>query len=312
MKNRIASAAAIFALLAFGCGDDASKSKSNNSMDQHDMGADLSDSDQGMTDMGEVSADMHGPEDASPDADEPVEGGTIDIYFAGDLEPKDFEDGYSGQTPKEYEIALSKYHVQTSLDDPMPVPCFEHDEPRVANMLDDNLMGTCQIAEIPTDTYTHGRTRVDWVRMTVEGTLHFNGNAFPGDFTFFRAYSDTTFEGDPYDAGEGWIEYSGPMDRRFDFDFGETVPAQPGSKAETINGEFWFTFPFGRPLPIVESAQDSYWSRLHWEVYESFRWEERMMGSYTDGAWDVAVNPAQNEEVFSFGVTGAYVTSSID
>jgi hypothetical protein len=274
--------------------DDTSDAQVEDTFDAHDE------------DTADASAEDTSVEDTSG-------GGTIEIFLAGDLSEKTFDDGLSGQTPLEYEIALSKYHVQTSLDDPSPVVCFEHDQPVVADMLEDNRVGTCETATIPTDNYTHGRTKVDWVRLTVDGTLHYAGQSLPDEFTFFRAYSDTTYDGEDYAAGEGWVQYGGDSTNRTDLDYGEAVPTEPGVEAETIGGEFWFTFPYERPLPVDQNNQQSHWSRLHWEVYEGFRWEDRQSPNYTDGQWDVsATNPARTEQVSSYGVTGSYITTSVD
>lgn len=248
------------------------------------------------------------------DADEPPpEDGTIAIYLAGDLSEKTFSDGFGGQTPKEFEIALSKYDIQTSADAASAVNCFEHDEPTVANMLEDNLMGSCETAAIPSAQYTHGRVKMDWLRITVDGTLHTLGQAFPGEFTFFRAYSDTTYEGESYDSGEGWVEYRGFVTRRVPFTEPIPTEGQEGFRSEVIDGEYWQTFPFHRTMPILAEDGGQHWSRLHWEIYESFRWEEVTKPRYLDGVWDVEPESGSGgEEVKMFGVSWYYITSSAD
>jgi len=258
--------------------------------------------------------DAHIPDaeaDAEGDTQTNPQGGSIAIYLAGDLTPKTFQDGLSGQTPKVFEIALSKYDIQTSLDASGRVHCYDLAQPKVANMLQDTLMGSCETASIPSAAYTHGRVKVDWLRLTVEGTLHAGDQVLPGEFTFFRAYSDTTYEGETFDAGQGWVEYSGVIQQRIPMAYAGPVPGD--AYTELIDGEYWLTFPFGRTLPVLQDSEQEHWARFHWELFESFRWEERPRAGYVESIWDVnATNNTQSEQVFMNGVSGFYITSSVD
>ncbi|MBI5524833.1 MAG: hypothetical protein HY897_00715 [Deltaproteobacteria bacterium] len=245
-----------------------------------------------------------GVEDAGP--------GTISIYLTGDFTPRTFEDGLSGQTPADYVIALSKYFIQTSMDDPSPVFCFDHGEAAAAADLSrDNLMGVCPTESIPTASYTHGRVKVDWARYTVAGTLHYTGQSLPGEFTFFRAYSDVSYEGHAYAAGEGTAQFSGSTTTEVPATF-PPIPPIPGLRMETIAGEFWLTFPYSRPLLVVQGNEDQHWARFFWEVFEAFRWEDRQSAGYLEGVWDVSTAEIDTETVVNPGATGYHVTASTD
>ena len=248
--------------------------------------------------------------DAEPDAVEDL-GATISIYLAGDLEPITWTDGLSGQTPDNYFIALSAYQIQRSLDDPNPQPCFQHDAPREMNLHQDNLAGICATSDIADGLYTHGRVKVDWVRYTVDGTLHATGRAFPGKVTFFRAYSDAVYDGTTYPAGQGWIRYEGITEAQIPLPF-EGFPQLPGVSLDTTNGAFWMTFPFTQPLPIVQDNTDAHWARLHWQIADAFRGQDLDTEGFTDGTWDLEPTPAGTEPVMGYGVSGYYVTTSID
>lgn len=248
-----------------------------------------------------------------PDADVNTGGGTIAIYLAGDLSEKTFDDELSGQTVKEFEVALSEYDIQTSSSGASWVDCFELPNPKVANVLQDNLMGTCPTASIPTGDYTHGRVKVDWLRLTVDGKLHFSGQHLPGEFTFFRAYSDTSYGGESFDAGEGWVEFRGAITQRVPAPNDDTSLDWGGVHSEVIDGEYWLTFPFERTLPVAQGNTQQHWSRFNWELFESFRWQDRMRVGYEDGVWDVSpTSSSGGEQVFLNGVSGFYITSSID
>jgi hypothetical protein len=266
-----------------------------------------------------VTRDVHASPDAAglddaqvtPDASTPG-GGTIGIYLTGDLTPREFTDGLSGQTPSSYLIALSQFYTLTGMNDPAPALCFDHgDTPVVADLYADTLMGSCPTAAVPTAVYLAGKVKVDWVQHTVDGVLHYQGMSLPGQFTFFRAYSDTEVAGEPYLAGEGWVRFSGAVEQQLALTY-EPLPQLPGLIQETVDGEYWLTFPYQRPLEVVQDDPGTHWSRMHWEIYEAFRWQEQGLEDYADGTWDVAPTVADTEVVVNAGVTGYHITASTD
>ncbi len=239
-------------------------------------------------------------------------GGRINIYVKGDQTKPTFKDGLSGQTPTNYEIALSRYQVMTSALDPKPVLCFDHgSKPVVTNMAKDTLVGYCKTQSIKTGAYTHGRTKVDWARYTVNGVYHLGTQKLPGKFTFFRAYSDVTYKGTAYKAGKGFISFSGLTTVQIPFTYGP-MPPMPGVQFKTIKGEFFMTFRYSKPLPIVQPNKGSHWARFHWKVGDAFRWKELTWPSYSKGSWDVSPVFTSIEPVLVHGVWGYRVTSSVD
>ena len=263
---------------------------------------------------GDTTEDVTGDttEDVTGDFPADVGDGSISIYLTGDSSERAYDDDLAGQTPRGYTLALGDYFIQTSLDDSSPQLCFGADGAAIlADLAADNLMGACPTAMIPSAIYTHGRVNVAWVRYTVDGSLHHLGVPYPGEFEFFRAYSDTTFEGDDYSAGEGYAEFHGITNVRVPLVFDDPVEFR-GTRVETTNGRFWMTFPYTEPLPVVQSNTDAHWARMHWHIFEAFRWEDVSALGYVDGVWDISSIAPTVEEVVVPGVSGYHITTSLD
>lgn len=238
--------------------------------------------------------------------------GRIDIYLAGDATPKTFGDGLRGQTPRDFKIALSKYYAMTSANDPAPALCFDLGASEVvADLSGDTLVGTCATSSIPSALYTHGRVRVEWAQYTVSGALHHLGSTLAGDFTFFRAYSDTVHDGVPLRAGQGFVRFSA-SGTEFPVTYPPALAEAPGIRVETTGGECWMTFAYSRPLPIDKTNTDSHWARFSWEIFEGFRWSDSSASSFAAGIWDVSTVTGETENVLVPGTTGYHTTSSID
>ncbi|MGC4118519.1 MAG: hypothetical protein QM765_28980 [Myxococcales bacterium] len=272
-------------------------------------------------DAGDVRADAASADAAAaadgarildPDASVGGDGsvGTIAIYVAGDLSPVVFGDGLAGQTPYDYEIALSRYDVLRSETDPSPVLCFDlGSTPVVVDVATDNLVGTCRTADVPSGSYTYGRTRVDWARYTVDGVYHYLGQGLPGKFVYFRAYSDTDYAGKHYVAGTGTVTFIGTTTAETPVVYG-TPPSVGGVSFTVVGGECFMTFPYTVPLPIDQQDTGAHWARFHWKVWESFRWTDVALAGYQTGVWDV--DAVGTEAVGMYGVSSYYVTSSVD
>lgn len=241
--------------------------------------------------------------------------GTISIFVAGDQSAVAFNDGLAGQTPQDYEIAISRYATLRSANDPAPVLCFDHGStPVITNMAKDTFVGACDTSTIPTATYTHGRTKVDWARYTVDGVYHVPGlGPVAGKLTMFRAYSNTTYGGKSYAAGTGTLTVQGlptPIEIPVTY---PTPPSVPGLvEFQVVGGEFFMTFIFSHPLLIQQGNPDVHWARFHWKVKDAFRWTDRTLAGYQAGAWDIALDPTQTEVLSMYGVSGYYVTASTD
>ena len=261
----------------------------------------------------EANPNAKGSGDGAPPAgDASASGGRIQIYVKGDQTKPNLQDGLSGQTPRDYEIALSAYRVLTSANDPAPTLCFDHgNKPVVTNMAKDTLVGSCETRKFKTGAYTHGRTTVEWARFTVDGVYHVAGQQVPTTFTFFRAYSDTTYNGKPYKAGHGFITGKNITTVTIPMVYGP-LPPMPGVSFELKGGKFYMTFVYPKPLPIVPAHPDTHWARFHWKVGDAFRWKDRKSHNFKDGKWDVSVISSMSEEVLRHGVLGYNVTSSVD
>jgi hypothetical protein len=236
--------------------------------------------------------------------------GRIAIYIAGDLSQAAFEDALAGQTPTDYEIAVSRYYTLTSANDPAPQLCFDHgDRYVIAKMHGDNLVGSCPTDSIRTAAYTHGGTKVEWTRYTVEGVYHVLGQDLPGKLSVFRAFSNTSYRGQSYAAGQGYLRVSGPTEREIPVVF-PPLPDAPGVQFEIRDGEFFFTFVYSEPLLIEQHHPGQHWARFHWMIRDSFRWADRPLPGYAPGVWDLSPNPLASESISRYGVSGYYVTSS--
>ncbi len=308
----------VFGALAFialaACSDGLSVARGDDAASLLDATDDVSDS------SGELSEDASGDADDAETGDADASGdtadtadtadvGRIEIYLAGDHAVRDYNDGLSGQTPTAYQIGISGYQLRTG-PTATPVPCFDLDEPVVADMDGDTLVGHCRTDEVPTALYTHGRVRVEYLTYTVGGRLHYAGQVYAGDFVIFRAYSDTVYEGVDYNAGSGWVRYEGPTTVTLPVEYAPLDVV--GLSGELVGGEYWLTFPYLRVLPVETSNTDTHWARFHWEVYEAFRWVDDAGPDNRDGEWDVGTTLAASEEVRMTGVAGYHITSSID
>jgi hypothetical protein len=240
-------------------------------------------------------------------------GGTISIYLKGDLVtayPYPY-DGAQGQTVSDFYIAISRYSIMKTATD-TPQVCFDHgSSPAVANLWKDNLVGYCLTKDIPTGNYGYGRTKVDWSAFAVSGTLHAFGQSLPGSFTFFRAYSDTTYQGKKFSAGDGTATFSGAVTFTVPISY-PALTSTGGVHFDTKNGECNVTFPFSKPLPIVQTNTDKHWARFNWRIKDAFRWNDSYKSGYAQGTWDVSSSTYDTELITSYGVAGYSVTSSVD
>ena len=295
-------------------GTDATDTGTDPGTDATDTGTDAMDVGTDTTDAGTDTTDMG--TDATDNGTDIPGAGEIAIYLAGDLTPVVFEDGASGQTPRDYFIAVSAYQLVRPDGTILSAPCFDYgDTPVVADVHEDTLMGSCLTSAIPTATYTHGLVRVDWVRYTVDGTLHRGRESFPGEFEFFRAMSDTKYDGNTYTAGAGYLEFRGATSFRLPLWLGEMSDWEGLEfKWDEDNRDLWMQFPFDVPLPIESGSPDAHWARLHWEFYESFRWIDLSRDGYVAGVWDLVnyIVSSGTEQVVRSGFNGYHITTSLD
>lgn len=298
------------------CGDDSGTQDAGDVEDRPDLGevdapeADVPDGD------GE-EADADPADEAAGDVDEDADGicpdcGAIRIYVAGDDSEKTFTDGLAGQTPFDYFIGVSSFEVLRRADDPAPVPCFDYGADTFSiDLQTDNLVGRCATSSFPLDTYTHGRVKVDWISYRVAGDVHTAAATLSTTFRIFKAFSACDYEEQHYAAGEGWVGYDiGGIAGRIPYVFPEP-PALAGVSLVTDGDATWMVFPFTHPFVIGADDTAEHWSRMFWEIYESFRWTDVRLDGYAAGRWDVA--PAGTTETPEmFGVSGFHIESSAD
>lgn len=332
LMNRFTTCLALVATLAFACtdsigqqgdtstgdvaGDTSSADATGDvsSLQDIPVDADVPPSDEGGgSDPGSDPGSDVGSDATSDAAETDTHGqGSIAIYLAGDHTPKTFNDGLAGQTPTDYEIALSAYQVMTSANDTTPEPCFDHGTNYVvADMSTDTLMGSCPTADLSTAAYTHGRVRIDWARYSVQANLHYLGTPYPGTITFFRAYSETTYEGTVYAPNTGFVMYSGIID----YEVPWVYPALTSIGPITYDFEgnaTWMTFPYTKPLLVDANNTDDHWARFHWQVADAFRWVDLDLANYVDGTWDLAQTASGIEQVMMYGASGYTITASTD
>lgn len=227
------------------------------------------------------------------------QGATLYIYVEGDLSPKNFNDGLSGQTPKIYTMSLSRYDIMTSADDPNPVTVFDYSTgSREIDMLGRTLAGQTPISDLPTGVYTHGRVRLTSTFFRVDATLHYMDTSIPGELDTFGVLSDTVIDGVPRQKGEATYTFMG---QTMPGTLPELFPTMGGSVVEEP-GTTWLVFSLLTPMNISSEETQDHESTIIYEVYESFRWLDLQEPYYQTGIFDVSMSDW--EPVLNFGATG--------
>jgi hypothetical protein len=234
----------------------------------------------------------------------PAEEGTIEIYVQGELTPKVFSDGLSGQTPEDYVMGLSRFDLMRSATDPAPVTAFDHGARSVeVDMLGRTLAGTARTAEIPTGVYAYGRVLLTMTRFTVRATAHGQGLSLPGKLKVTGALSDTTLDGQPWTKGQA--QYTFTAGGLFSRTMAGPLPPLPSTAGGGIvpeGGRTWLVFPFPTPLAVDPHSRARHQATIIYEVFDSFRWEDQAGPGYSSGVFDIAETTF--EPVRNFGATG--------
>lgn len=237
-----------------------------------------------------------------------VDGGSLyelSLYVEGDLTPKTFEDGYSGQTPSSYTMGISRFEIMTSEDDANPVTVFDYGENyNEVDMLTNSLVGSADLTTIPVGVYTHGRVLLKMTRFDIETTVHSTmpPASVPGTMTVLAALSNTEIDGT--ERSQDWVQYT------FN-DYGGisttgTLPELPTTAAGRIereNGETWLVFAFDQSLTIIPIPGQAHSATITYEVFESFRWEDQDAEGFTEDVFDSRTD-GTSEPVMNFGATG--------
>lgn len=294
-------------VLCNGCGDDKGEGKEiDGSVDAALDGA--VDEDSAVEPDSKIPVDG-GEIDSSveEDAGEPDGGSMFDLslYVEGDLTPKTFDDGYSGQTPSSYTMGISRFDVMTSEDDVSPVTVFDYGEDYTEiDMLTTSLVGSADLTTIPPGIYTYGRVLLKMTRFDVETTVHSTmpPGSMAGTLTVLAALSDTEIEGTQ--RNQDWVQYT--FDVMGGISTTGVLPELPTTSAGKIvreNNETWLVFPFDHAITVLPIPGQAHSATITYEVYESFRWEDQDVSGYTDGVFDSRTD-GTSEPVVNFGATG--------
>jgi hypothetical protein len=229
----------------------------------------------------------------------------IEIYVAGDLTPKTFTDGASGETPTLYTMGLSRFDLLRSPGDPAPVTVFDHGSDWAeVDLLTTTLVGTADTASLPAGPYSHARVRLTMAKCTVAATAHQSGFAVPGTLTTVAAFTGTSIGGQTYTKGEARFTFTASLGG-FSQSVTGAIPALPPAPGVTIVEDAtgtWLVFPFPEPLALDPTDPATHRATITFDVYESFRWQDQNDPGYAAGVFDLTATGA--EPVTNFGVTG--------
>jgi hypothetical protein len=299
------------AFFPIGCGDDDSGSSGP------DGGLDAALPDA----VGTDAADF----DAGPDAQQEIDGAATDgavqtdgggdpdgstgyqlrIYVEGDMTPKTFTDGYSGQTPTDYYMGISRFDIMTSETDPNPVTVFDYGENYMeVDMSQNTEVGSVALADIPFNFYSHGRVLLKMTRFDVETTVHATMPPadLPGTVTVVAALSDALI--DNVQRSQDWVQYT--FNVMGGITTTGTLPELPSTGGGTVvkeNGRLWLVFPLTGGLTIDPLPTQDHSATIIYEIYESFRWQDEQETNYTDDVFDSNAD-GSTEPVMNFGATG--------
>jgi hypothetical protein len=245
-----------------------------------------------------------GAPDAAPGAPDAGAAHNLEIWVRGDLTPRVFADGLSGQTPTSYTIGLASYQLLRSADDPAPATVFDHgDTPVDVDLLGETLAGTAASADLPPATYGYGRIRMTKVQFTVDMTAHYLGFSIPGTLTVTGALSDTVIDGEDWPMGRASYRFTAAG---YDVTQPGTLPPFPSTGGGTVYQDdegTWMLFPFPTPLVIADTPA-SHRATIIYQVYQSFRWQDQELTGYAAGVFDGDSAAGTTEPVLNIGATG--------
>ncbi|MCC6748015.1 MAG: hypothetical protein IT371_10180 [Deltaproteobacteria bacterium] len=252
------------------------------------------------TDGGGVTPDGRAGGDGG--ASEAGGGAMLRIYVKGDLTPMQLNDGLSGQTPKTYEMGLTRFEVLRSATDPSPVLVFDHGAtPRRVDLKGTTLAGEAPLKQLPAGSYTHGRIVLAWGKATVDATVHAQGMTIPGELTLRGALSDTSLDGKSYKQGEAEYTFKVATVERSLKGSLPALPSTGGGQVSQSGGKTYLTFAFPKPLVLSPSATKDHRATIVYKIFESFRWQEESKAGYATKVFDVDADGPSSEPVKNFG-----------
>ncbi len=271
--------------------------------------SDAEDTDAGATDTGAADAGASdsglGGRDGGG-ADRDLGSGNIEIWVRGDLTPKTFTDGLSGQTPEAQSFSIGRLDLLRTATDTRPVVAFDHGRnPVAADMLSRTLVGRVSSASIAAGTYRWGRVLLTSVELRVRATAHVPGLGFgvPGTITTIGALSDTEINGSAWSKGRAdYIFESAGQSYTIPGTLPPFASTSGGSIVETSTST-WLLFPFTVAFTVDPANTQPQMTTIVYDVYESFRWEDQTRAGFAAGVFDIDGASMSFEPVRKIGAT---------
>ena len=229
-----------------------------------------------------------GTQDGGGDGGQPAF--AIDVYVRGDVTAKTFNDGFSGQTPRNFTIGFSRVDLMTSENDATPVTVFDFGSNYVeVDMLSETKIGSADLRDIPSGVYTYGRALLVMARFDVDVTVHtmISPTGIAGTATVTAALSDATIDG--HARSQGWAQEVFTIPNLPAITKDTTLPDLPSTAAGTIveeNGKMWLVFPLNPSLPVAPIPNIAHKLTMVYDEFESFRWQDQPTSGYSDGVFD--------------------------
>lgn len=270
-----------------------------------DAGAlDTGATDSGLSDSGLSDSGLGGRDGGGADRD--LGSGNIEIWVRGDLTPKTFTDGLSGQTPEAQSFSIGRFELLRTSTDAHPIVAFDHGRnPVAADMLSRTLVGRVSSASIAAGTYRWGRVLLTSVELRVRATAHVPGLGFgvPGTITTVGALTDTEINGMPWMKGHAEYRFESAGQS---YTIPGTLPPFPttsgGAIVETSTAT-WLLFPFTTAFTVDPRDTQAQSTTIVYEVFESFRWQDQSTVGFTAGVFDLDGASRSTEPVRQVGAT---------
>lgn len=240
------------------------------------------------------------PDGADPDSSMDPEKAMLSIYVEGDVTPKPFDDGLSGQTPQNYLMYFSSVELLRSFDDATPLVLADHGD----GSMEVDMLSKTRVVHVPSDSlplgvYTHGRARLAAVSFDIDATVHHQEMILPGQVEVFGVLSDTIVDGVQRSKGEASYTFMG-------YTVQGTLPPLPSTAIGALieeDGSTYLVFAFSQPVFISSVMEQDMTVTIVFEVHESFRWQDQDLPGFQPQVFDVTTS-MESEPVVCFGATG--------
>jgi hypothetical protein len=219
--------------------------------------------------------------------------------------------GVAQETPVDQEVAILGITLLKELSDPSPLVVVQRATPVLTpyNAGSSTLIGSVPASALVAGTYTIVRVPVAYVSFTVAGTLHYDGQTLPGDFSDLIALtSGTTIDGAVRDRA-WWSSSFSVAGTTYGTTTGEdSAIAQPGPSSgiglDLSAPTAAYVFPLTLTIPpAITTDMEIVFTA---NTYQDFHWEDETDPGYTTGVFDVSAG--SYEPVTQLGANSATVT----